>query len=152
MSGCWIVKYRRKGDICLGHIGTEESPSHHNSIKVKKAWLDAQNNAEFNMEIIACFKPAWEGPLLKPITGDGSSFEIALVTENNECYSVLCYERGQEILRVAGVQRAVNKSPIEMRNQFQVDIARVANKAAAEAAAAKANANAAAGKAAAAGN
>jgi len=60
MSGCWLVVFRMNGQDCFGHIGTELSPQHPNSLRAKNAWKVAVGSRKITP--VKAFNPVEYGP------------------------------------------------------------------------------------------
>ena len=97
MSGCWITAYKRAGQRCVGHIGTD-SNNPLATTNVKSKW-DAFVAGNYT-NILGGFKPsvdigAMPPAVLPPAGNDGQFFIFGLVTSDMRFFSILTYIQGR---------------------------------------------------------
>lgn len=105
MSGCWLTLYTRRGEQCVGHVGTAEHPNSTKSVAVKAAWNTFRAEA---VGPVTGFNPArnWEGPYPGMKQGDGAPKIFGLVTRTGSFFSVFTYPLlgARDTVRIAGIQ------------------------------------------------
>jgi hypothetical protein len=124
MSGCIIVRYRRNGSLCVGHIGTvtvtDDIPESVNT-NVKRRWTDFMTNEANPGDIYGGFNPTARTVKVHPPAqaGDIAGETWALVTTGGRYYSVQVYKQagiGVNEWRVAAIEETKKSmTPAELR-------------------------------------
>ena len=108
-TGCWMAIYQMDGRQYVGHIGTEDTPNHLNTLAVKQAWRDFVRAPGVNAAAFTAFQPHHAGltdPFVRGLLASKTSQEkfLGLVTTERKCFSVLLFGVGQNTWRVAAVR------------------------------------------------
>lgn len=82
-TGCWVAIFDLAGTRYVGHIGTDLSPDHPNSIQVKEAWAKAVRSGVVTPH-----------SAFNPVSGIGLQYAgaptfYALITSNADMYNVV---------------------------------------------------------------
>lgn len=114
MSGCWVTRYTRGGQQCVGHVGTEHTRTSDNSVAAKKAWNDFRGLGGGSVSGFNPFND-WQGAYPQMVAGkEGAPKVFGLVTANGEFFSVFAYPllAAPTTIRIAGIQRVLNTLPL----------------------------------------
>ncbi len=115
MSGCWIMSYQRGGVQHIGHVGTDMSHAHPNSVAARNAWnafsavLPPGSVTWFNP-----FNDPWVGGVPAQLPGEANRKTFALVTGAGIFHTVIAYPQVAipTRIRIAGIQQNPTTLPL----------------------------------------
>ncbi|MEN8150084.1 MAG: hypothetical protein ABFS86_09685 [Planctomycetota bacterium] len=114
MSGCWIIRYTRLGVVCVGHVGTDSTPTNPNSVAAKAAWNTFRPTA---VGPVTGFNPLRDWPGALPAMNnqtDNAPKIFGLVTGAGAFYSLFTYpQKGTtNTVRIAGLSPIASTLPL----------------------------------------
>jgi len=117
MSGCIIATWQQGGKHYVGHVGTTEDTTQNDRVKATFAANMPQNTSGFNPG-----SGVWniDAPgIMAQITGIKAWIQVALVTTNNQCHSILMLKiKNPNEWVVGGIKRVDLMDYDDIRSKF----------------------------------